>query len=86
MPIQVADAGDRYEISLDNELAGFADVVYRDDEAVLPHVEVFPQFEGRGLGSFLVRDTLKDLKARGKTIRAVCPFVVAYIRKHPDEG
>lgn len=86
MPMQVADAGDRYEIVVDNELAGFADVIYRGDEAILPHVEVFPQFGGRGLGTFLVRDTLKDLKGRGKKIVAHCPFVVAYLEKNPSEG
>lgn len=50
MPIEVIDAGDRYEISVENELAGFADVIYRGDEAILPHVEVFPSSAGAGWG------------------------------------
>jgi predicted GNAT family acetyltransferase len=45
------------------------------------HTEVEPR--RKGLGNELVRGALDDLRARGLKVVPVCPFVGAYIRRHP---
>ena len=82
--VQPAEGG--YALFLGPEKVGFCEVRMDGDTAVLPHVEVDPAHEGQGLASTLVRETLAILKGEGKIIRAQCPFVVAYLKKHPEEG
>ena len=85
----VADRPDelRYEIlDDDGELAGF--VLYRREPGVidLVHTDVDPKWEGRGVGAALVRGALDDLRARGLKVRPTCPFVRAYLSRHPEYG
>ena len=51
---------------------------------MLLHTEVLPSFEGKGLGARLVAGALDDIRARGLRVVPFCPFVRAYIRRHPD--
>jgi len=42
-------------------------------------------FEGQGVGSALVRQSLDQLAEReGMRVTASCPFVRAWMRKHPE--
>jgi predicted GNAT family acetyltransferase len=74
----------RYEIEVDGEVAGF--INYRREPGVyeLVHTDVDPKWEGKGVGATLVRGALDDLRARGLKVRPYCPFVAAYIRRHPE--
>ena len=74
----------RYELLLDGTLVG--ELVYRHTNGglVLLHTEVSASVEGRGLGSVLVARTLDDVRTRGLHIVPVCPFVQAYLRRHPE--
>lgn len=74
----------RYEaVTSDGAVAGFID--YRPGAVVeLPHTEVDPAFEGQGIGGQLVRGTLDQLRALGKKVDPSCPFVAAWIEKHPE--
>ena len=74
----------RYEIALDGQLAGFT--AYRDHGGTLTftHTEVAEEFEGRGLGSQLVRRTLDDVRRRGLHIRPMCPFVRSFVADHHE--
>ena len=86
MTTEVRDAPQqhRYEATVDGTLAGFA--VYRDEAGVrvFVHTEVFPEFEGRGVGSALASGALDDVRASGGSLVAQCPFISAYIERHPD--
>ena len=86
MEIAVADHPEaaRYEITVDGERAGF--VTYRLSPGVIAflHAEVDPDRERRGLGRPLVRDALDDARARGLTVRPVCPFVAWFIETHAE--
>jgi uncharacterized protein len=75
----------RYEARIDGELAGFAEYRTTDRLVTFVHTEVLAEFEGRGVGSGLVRAALDDVRATGRQVRAVCPFVKGYIERHPDE-
>jgi uncharacterized protein len=84
--IEVTDAPEakRFEARVDGKLAGFIQYEMRPDVVVLVHTEVLEEFEGKGVGSVLVRRVLDDIRARDGKIIPTCPFVAEYIRRHPD--
>jgi predicted GNAT family acetyltransferase len=75
---------DRFELWHGDQLAGFAAYRRRDGATVFVHTEIMPEFEGKGLGSVLARRALDQTVARGEAIIPVCPFISAYLRKHPE--
>jgi uncharacterized protein len=74
----------RYEIRLDGEVAGFATYRLRDGVVVFRHTEIDPAYEGHGLGSRLARAALDDVRASGRSVVPLCPFVKSYIDRHPE--
>jgi uncharacterized protein len=74
----------RYELLLDERVVG--EILYRltPDHIVLLHTEVLPSLESKGLGARLVAGALDDIRVRGLRVVPFCPFVRAYIRRHPD--
>ncbi len=75
---------ERYELVVDDEVVG--EIVYRlrAGAVVLVHTEVSPELEGKGLGARLVAGTLEEIRARGLRLVPLCPFVAAYLRRHPE--
>lgn len=82
----VADAPQRrrYEITLDGELAGFADYVDEGAQRIFHHTELEDRFAGQGLASALLAEALADTRSQGKRIVPVCSFVVKYVSRHPE--
>ena len=80
------DERSRYEAVLSDEVIGVAD--FRDDgtTVVLPHVEVQPAHEGQGVAGGLTRFALDDLRAAGRRVVPICPYVVSWLRAHPEYG
>ncbi|MEV4458255.1 GNAT family N-acetyltransferase [Microbispora sp. NPDC049633] len=78
------DAASRYEILLDDTLAGFAQYRLRDGSMVFTHTEVRGEFGGRGLGGMLVGAALDEARAAGLRVVPLCSFVAWYIEKHPE--
>jgi uncharacterized protein len=75
----------RYELLVAGEYAG--ELVYRDRGASVVaflHTEVDPARRRRGLGSLFVREALDDARGRGLHIVPICPFVDAYVKRHPE--
>lgn len=74
----------RFEATVDGEHAGYA--YYRRENGVVTftHTEVADAFEGQGVGSQLVSHALDVVRTAGEVVRAECPFVRAYIERHPD--
>jgi uncharacterized protein len=64
------------------------EILYRTRPGVivLVHTEVAPVAKGRGLGSRLVTAALDDIRARGLRLVPICPFVRAYLGRHPEYG
>ena len=73
----------RYELSTE---AGPAVAAYDldGDTITFTHTVVPPEAEGHGVGSRLIAGALADAKARGLKVVPQCPFVAAYLQKHPD--
>ena len=75
----------RYEAHLDGELAGFAEYQLTDELIVFTHTEVHRVHEGRGVGSALARFALDDVRDHGgRRVLAICPFIKAWMLRHPD--
>ncbi|MEV0848110.1 GNAT family N-acetyltransferase [Streptomyces sp. NPDC049954] len=84
-PVEVTDdpATGRYEARLGPELAGFAQYIHSDGLIAFVHTVVDPAYEGRGVGSALVRTSLDAARASGTPVLAVCPFYSGWVARHP---
>jgi uncharacterized protein len=74
----------RYVISVDGEDAGSAYYSVRDGVVVFTHTEVDDKWEGQGVGSALVQGALDDVVGSGRSFAPHCPFVAAWVERHPD--
>ncbi len=74
----------RFVLELDGQVAGFTVYHLRGGRYYFVHTEVEGGHEGEGLGSVLVRGALDDVRTRGETIVPLCPFVAAWVARHPD--
>jgi predicted GNAT family acetyltransferase len=84
--IRVGDVPDRsrFEIRVDGEVAGFTEYRRRPELIAFIHTLIDPRFEGRGLGSQLVRTALTEARAHGLSTLPFCPFVRSYIAGHTE--
>jgi predicted GNAT family acetyltransferase len=48
------------------------------------HTEVPKELGGRGIGSKLAKGALDQVRARGLKVVPLCPFIKAWIEKHPE--
>jgi uncharacterized protein len=75
----------RFELAVNGETAIL--VYERTPTALrLIHTEVPEALRGRGFGELLVKAALERGRADGLSIVAICPFVRAYLRRHPPEA
>jgi uncharacterized protein len=74
----------RYELALHGRRIGLLAYHRRKDRIALTHTEVTPACEGRGFGSRLAAAALDDARAKGLAVVPLCPFIVAYIDRHPE--
>jgi uncharacterized protein len=73
----------RYELAVDGHIAATYYTISGGDIAFM-HTEVPPQLGGKGIGSKLIKGALDQVRADGLKVIAQCPFVKAYMEKHPD--
>jgi hypothetical protein len=73
----------RYEASLGDRVVGFAEYRAVRGRLILFHTEVDPTLEGRGVGGRLASGVLDDIRARGLKVTVKCPFIRAFIERHP---
>ncbi len=73
----------QYEYRLDG---GIAKVKYikTKDKVFLTHTEVPRAYEGKGIASALVAEVLKEVEKSGLALIPLCPYVAAYIKRHPE--
>ncbi|MBI2764408.1 MAG: N-acetyltransferase [Chloroflexi bacterium] len=76
-------ARERYEVSYGGQTAELA---YRVDggRIVLIHTGVPAALEGHGIAGRLAKFALDDARARGLRVVPQCPYVRAYLEKHPE--
>ncbi len=74
----------RYVAERDGETLGVAAYTRTDGVTTFTHTIVDPAHEGEGVGSTLVRTALESERAAARTIVPRCPFVRAYLQRHPE--
>jgi uncharacterized protein len=81
---QVVDntAAQRFELQVDGQTA-FLKYERADRRLVLVHTEVPEPLRGHHVGERLVKAAIDAGLAEDLRIVAVCPFVRAYLQKHP---
>ena len=52
--------------------------------AAFIHTKIDPDHEGEGLGSALISSALDATRDRGLSVLPFCPFVRAFIERHPE--
>ncbi|MFF2936314.1 GNAT family N-acetyltransferase [Streptomyces mirabilis] len=82
--VRHVEARHRYEILVDDRRAGLTAYRDRDDQRVFYHTEIDDAFAGQGLASVLVQQALTDVRASGKRIVPVCPYVAKFLKKHDE--
>ncbi len=85
--LEIVDNPDRhrFEARLGGEVVGFATYRLAGSTLTFLHTEVGVEYEGRGYGSRLAAGALHDVRARQLRIDVRCPFIAAYLRRHPGE-
>ena len=76
------DAG-RLEVRLGDETA-FAEYRITRGGIVFPHTVVPKAFEGRGVGSALVKEGMRFAKELGLKVIPLCSFFASYLARHPE--
>ena len=77
-------AANRFEVSTPQ---GLARLDYRYDSKgrlVLIHTEVPPALAGRGLAGQIAHTALEFAKSNNLAIVPECPYVRAYLERHPE--
>jgi uncharacterized protein len=76
-------AQNRFELDVDGEQAV---AYYRMAPRVITfiHTEVPQALSGQGIGTKLIRGALEIVRAQGLKVVPQCPFVSAFMGKHPE--
>ena len=73
----------RFETWIENHLSKL-DYILDEDTIVMTHVGVFPEHRGQGVAGKLVEIALKYAEKNALRVIPMCPYVGAYIRRHPQ--
>ena len=83
-PTTVTREPDQFTIAVDGQVVGKAEYLDRGEKRVFTHTEVDNNYEGRGLATILIGEALQQTRDAGQRIKALCPMVVAYLKKHDE--
>ncbi|HEY5120844.1 MAG TPA: GNAT family N-acetyltransferase [Acidimicrobiales bacterium] len=72
----------RYEMYVDDIMAGIEEYHLRGSVISLIHTEVSDAFAGQGLAPQLVTHVLDEARERGLSVLPFCPYVAKFISKH----
>ena len=73
----------RFELDLNGKTAA-AYYTLSPGVITFTHTEVPQEMSGHGIGSQLVRSALESARQQGLKVVPKCPFVSAYMAKHPE--
>lgn len=82
--VQYNSVASRFEVQLGD--GKFAQIAYQmeGDVMIFVHTEVPKEFGGRGIADKMAYAALEYAKAHDLQVMALCPFVKAYIGRHPE--
>lgn len=73
----------RFELDVDGHVA-FASYRRSPGIVTFTHAEVPDALQGRGVGSALAKGALALVAQSGDKVVPRCPFIAAYMQKHPE--
>jgi predicted GNAT family acetyltransferase len=73
----------QFQVRVEGHLA-LIQYVHSNGSIIFVHTEVPPALEGRGIAGKLARAALEYAREHKLSVVPRCPFVAAYIRKHPE--
>ena len=78
----------RFEIHIDDKIA-FEDYEFfttsqGEKGIAYTHTEVPEELGGRGIAGYLAKSILDDAAAKNLRVKPICPYIKAYIDKHPE--
>jgi uncharacterized protein len=82
-PVTIDIERSRFEVDI-NGAVGVITIQMRGNVLSLLHTEVAGALRGKGVGDGLARAALDYARQEGLEVEPYCPFVSAYIRRHPD--
>lgn len=83
MQLEIRQTEKQFEAEVEGKLA-FISYIDAKGKMVLTHTEVPQGLEGKGVGSALVKAVLEMIEAMDRKVWPLCPFVAAYMRRHPE--
>jgi len=83
LPLIKNEVAKQFEMEVDGQKAV---IVYQEHHftTTLLHTEVPPALEGKGVATAIIEKTLAYLEKNHFRVIPLCPFVVAYIKRHPE--
>ncbi len=76
----------RFEIHVNGHTAFMEYLISNQQIIYLTHTEVPRQLEGQGVGSALASKVLAHLRREALRMAPLCPFLAAYLKRHPEEA
>ncbi len=85
MEIEVKDnpARGRFETTIEGQTA-MIKYKLRPGVITVLHTEVPKELEGRGIAGTMTRFALEQIRERGLQLIPLCPYMRAYLKKHPE--
>lgn len=74
----------RFEVTVQGHTAVAEYILAGETRIVFTHTEVPDALEGNGIGSRLARTALEYARENDLKVIPLCPYIAAYIRKHPE--
>lgn len=74
----------RFEVDLGDGKLAMIEYMLAGKNIIFTHTEVPEEFEGQGIANQMAHEALEHAKENGYKVQPLCPFVAAYIRKHPE--
>jgi predicted GNAT family acetyltransferase len=75
----------RYEVLVDDQVAGFSAYELTDGRITFTHTEVSEEYAGQGLAKKLVTEQLGDAERRGLAVVPLCTYVRKVISRNAAE-
>lgn len=83
VPLFKNESQKRFQIEIDGHFA-FINYGETDTQITLVHTEAEPELAGTGAAAAVVEKALNYILESGKKLLPFCPYVFAYIKKHPE--
>ena len=73
----------RFEVNVEG-LRAILEYMKVGDTLIFTHTEVPEKLEGKGIGGALAKTALEYVTNQNLSAAALCPFVKAYLQRHPE--